>query len=146
VHTASDSAETFRPNEDHEPRRTRIRPTVSLKNRSWSTKALNAILARCGLTGFLYRRWRNYCICAAWLRLSGYSARLVQPSRAVVAAIDHDGSGILHREAGGCFGSSRQAEHLQYRSGFAVHGLGLHRRARQQRHCDQHGWQMSLAG
>ena len=35
--------------------------------------------------------------------------------------------------------------HLQYRSGFAVHGLGVHRRARQQRHCDQHGRERSLA-
>jgi hypothetical protein len=39
----------------------------------------------------------------AWLRLSGGCARLVQPPRAVVAAVDHDGSGILRRDAGGCF-------------------------------------------
>ena len=36
-------------------------------------------------------------------------------------------------------GSSRKAGHLQYRPGFAVHWLGLHGRARHQRHCDQHG-------
>ena len=36
--------------------------------------------------------------------------------------IDHDGGGILRRDAGGCFGSSRQAGHLQYRPGLAVHG------------------------
>src|SRR5258708_3310306 len=65
----------------------------------------------------------------AWLRLSGRGARLVQPSCAVVARIDHNGSGILRRDAGGCFGSSRQAGHLQYGPRFAVHGLGLHRRA-----------------
>ena len=46
-------------------------------------------------------------------------ARLVQPPRAVVAAVDHHGGGVLHRNAGGCFGSSRQTGHLQYRSGFA---------------------------
>ena len=33
----------------------------------------------------------------ARLRLSGRRARLVQPSRAVVAAVDHDGGGILRR-------------------------------------------------
>jgi hypothetical protein len=46
----------------------------------------------------------------AWLRLSGCRARLVQPSRAVVAGIDHDGSGVLRRDAGGCFGSSWQPD------------------------------------
>ena len=35
----------------------------------------------------------------AWLRLSGRRARLVQPSRAVVACIDHNGSGVLRRDA-----------------------------------------------
>ena len=75
----------------------------------------------------------------------GCGARLVQPPRAVVAAVDHHGGGVLRRDAGGCFGSSRQAGHLQYRSGFAVHEPGLHRRARQQRRCDQHGRQGRLA-
>jgi transposase InsO family protein len=57
----------------------------------------------------------------ARLGLFGCRARLVQPPRAAVARIDHDGDGVLRRDAGGCFGSSRQAEHLQYRSGLAVH-------------------------
>jgi putative transposase len=47
------------------------------------------------------------------LCLSGRCARLVQPSRAVVGRIDHHGGGVLRRDAGGCFGSSRQAGHLQ---------------------------------
>jgi len=34
-----------------------------------------------------------------------------------VAAVDHDGSGILRRNTGGCFGSSPQAEYLQHRPG-----------------------------
>ena len=34
----------------------------------------------------------------ARLRLSGRCARLVQPSCAVVARIDHDGGGVLHRD------------------------------------------------
>ena len=42
-----------------------------------------------------------------------------------MAGIDHDGIGVLRRNAGGCFGSSRQAGHLQYRPGLAVHWLGL---------------------
>src|SRR5258708_19274449 len=37
-------------------------------------------------------------------------------------------------------------EIFQYRPGLAVHRCGLHRRARQQRHRDQHGWQRSMAG
>ena len=59
--------------------------------------------------------------------------------------VDHDGGGVLRRDAGGRHGSSRQAGHLQHRPGLAVHRLGLHRRARQQRHCDQHGRQGCLA-
>ena len=35
----------------------------------------------------------------ARLRLSGGGARLVQPPRAVVAAVDHDGGGVLRRDA-----------------------------------------------
>ena len=57
----------------------------------------------------------------------------------VVGRIDHHGGGVLRRDAGGCFGSSRQAGYLQYRPGLAVHGRGLHQRARHQRHCGQHG-------
>jgi len=37
-------------------------------------------------------------------------------------------------------------DYLQHRSRLAVHERGLHRRARQQRHCDQHGRQRGLAG
>ena len=81
----------------------------------------------------------------ARLRLSGRGARLVQPSRAGVAAIDHHGSRVLRRDAGGRHGPSRQAGDLQHRSGLAVHRRGLHRRARRQRHCDQHGRQGRLA-
>jgi putative transposase len=53
----------------------------------------------------------------AGLHLSRRCARLVQPPCAVVAAVDHDGSGILRRDAGGCFGVSWQAGHLQHRQG-----------------------------
>jgi hypothetical protein len=42
--------------------------------------------------------------------------------------------------------TQRQAGHLQHRSGLAVPGHGVHRRARRQRHCDQHGRQGGLAG
>src|SRR5271166_2045883 len=62
------------------------------------------------------------CRTSRWARCGG-NANL---SRAVVARLDHDGSGILRRDAGGCLGSSRQARGLQYGPGFAVHGLGLH--------------------
>jgi hypothetical protein len=46
----------------------------------------------------------------------------------------------------GCSGPSRQAGHLQHGSGQPVHRRGLHRRAHQQRHCDQHGRQGGLVG
>ena len=82
----------------------------------------------------------------AWLRLPRRRARLVQPARAVVARIDHDGSGVLRRDAGGRLGSPRQAGHLQHRPRIAVHRRGLHRRTCQQPHCDQHGRQGRLAG
>ena len=81
----------------------------------------------------------------AWLRLSGCGARLVQSPGAVVAAVDYHGSGVLHRDVAGRFGTSRQAGHLQHRPGLAVHRGDLHRRARRQRHCDQHGRQGRLA-
>src|SRR4051794_31159862 len=32
-----------------------------------------------------------------------WKERSAQPSRAVVAAVDHDGGGVLRRDAGGCF-------------------------------------------
>jgi hypothetical protein len=55
---------------------------------------------------------------SAGVCLSGRCARLVQPSRAVVPCIDHNGSGVLRRNAGGYFGSplrscsARQTLHL----------------------------------
>lgn len=61
-------------------------------------------------------------------------ARLGNPPGAVMTAIDHDGSGVLRRDPGGSFGSSRQAGNLQHRPGLAVHWRGIHRRACQQRH------------
>ena len=81
----------------------------------------------------------------ARLRLSRRGARLVQPPRAGVAAVDHDGGGVLRRDAGGRLGALRQAGDLQHRPGLAVHWPGLHRRARRQRHRHQHGRQRRLA-
>jgi hypothetical protein len=60
---------------------------------------------------------RGFAASSIWPWLS----RLVQPPRAVMAAVDHHGRGILHRDIGGCVGASRQARHLQHRPGFAVH-------------------------
>ena len=53
---------------------------------------------------------------------------------------------FLRRDPAGCLIEARQAGNLQYGPGFAVHRNGLHRRARRQRHCDQHGRQRGLAG
>src|SRR5213595_638351 len=82
----------------------------------------------------------------ARLRVSRCRSRLGNPPGSVVAAVDHDGGGLLRRDTGGRPRSSRQARNLQYRPGLAVHRRGLHQRARQQRHRDQHGWQRSMAG
>ena len=72
-------------------------------------------------------------------------ARLVQPPRTVVAAVDYDGGGVLHRDAGGRLGALRQAGDIQHRPGLAVHWPNLHRRARRQWHSHQHGRQRRLA-
>jgi putative transposase len=50
---------------------------------------------------------------------------LVQPSRAVVAGIDHDGGSILRRDAGGCFGSSRPAGHFNTDQGSQFTGAAF---------------------
>ncbi len=46
---------------------------------------------------------------------------------AFVAAVDHDESSLLHRDAGGCPRSSRQAGHLQHGSRRPVHRIGFYR-------------------
>ena len=81
----------------------------------------------------------------ARLRLSRRGARLVQPPRPGVAAVDYDGGGVLHRDAGGRLGALRQAGDIQHRPGLAVHWPNLHRRARRQWHSHQHGRQRRLA-
>src|SRR6202008_2686850 len=67
------------------------------------------------------------------------------PPGAGVARLDHDGGGILRRDAGGGAGEARQARDLQHRSRLAVHLCRVHWRACQPRHCDQHGRQGRLA-
>ena len=81
----------------------------------------------------------------ARVRLSGRSARLVQPPGAGVAAVDHHGGDVLHRGADRGSGSLRQARRLQHRSGLAVHRCGLHQRACRPRHRHQYGRQGRLA-
>ena len=81
----------------------------------------------------------------ARLRLPRRGARLVQPPRPGVAAVDYDGGGVLHRDAGGRLGALRQAGDIQHRPGLAVHWPNLHRRARRQWHSHQHGRQRRLA-
>ena len=51
----------------------------------------------------------------ARLRLSRRRARLGDTSCFVLAVVDHDGSSLLRRDTGRCFGPSRQAGHLQHR-------------------------------
>jgi hypothetical protein len=52
----------------------------------------------------------------------------------VVAAVDHDGNGLLRGAPGRCLGSSREAGDR----------LGIHQRARQHRHRHQHGKRRSV--
>jgi hypothetical protein len=51
--------------------------------------------------------------CAGRLRLPRGGARLVQPPRTGVAAVDYDGGGVLHRNAGGRLGALRQAGNIR---------------------------------
>ncbi len=51
------------------------------------------------------------------LRLLGGRAGLVQPSRASLARLNHDGGGVLRRDAAGRACSPRQAGYLQHRQG-----------------------------
>ena len=80
------------------------------------------------------------------LRLSGRGARLVQPSRAVVAA-------SITMEAAFCVETLEDAlarhgkpDIFNTDQGSQFTGTGLHRRSIQQRHCHQHGRQRGLAG
>ena len=63
----------------------------------------------------------------AWLRLSCCGAGLGITAGSGVAGVDHDGSILLRRDAGGCFGEARQAGDLQHGSGLAVHRTRLSR-------------------
>lgn len=60
-------------------------------------------------------------------RLTG----LGNPPGPVVAVVDHDGSGLLRRDPGGCLGPSWQVGDIQHGPGLAVHRLGVHRPAHQ---------------
>jgi len=57
----------------------------------------------------------------AGLRLSRRVLDWATTSSSVVAAVDHDGGGLLRRDPRGCSGPSRQAGHLQHRPGLAIY-------------------------
>jgi putative transposase len=65
----------------------------------------------------------------AGVRIPGGDRRLVQPSGPVVARLNHDGSGFLHRGFGRSICSPRKARHLQHRSGQPIHQRRFHRPA-----------------
>lgn len=69
----------------------------------------------------------TYIPIAKGLRLPRRRARLVLAARAVVARVDHDGSVVLRRGAGGRLGEVRQACDLQHGPGLAVHLPRAHR-------------------
>jgi hypothetical protein len=48
------------------------------------------------------------------IKIGRRRSRLGEPPCAVMAAVDHDGSCVLRRGAGGGFGEARQAGYLQY--------------------------------
>ena len=81
----------------------------------------------------------------ARLRLSCRRRRLVQPPGSRLAVVDHDGSGVLHRGAGGGPGPSWQAGDLQHRSGQPVHQRRLHRRS-SQRTASRSAWMAKAPG
>src|SRR5712671_4032195 len=67
----------------------------------------------------------HLCPDGARLRLSRRRARLGDTSCSVLAAVDHDGGGLLRRDIGGCSRASWQAGNLQHRPGLAVYRCGL---------------------
>ena len=99
---------------------------ITLPNQVWAMDITYIPMAR----GFVY-----LAVVLDWATRRVLSWRLV----------DHDGGGLLCRDAGGCPGPSRQAGHLQHRPGLAVHRTGVHRRSRLQWHRHQHGRQRRLA-
>lgn len=87
----------------------------------------------------------NLCSDGSRLRLSLRRRGLVQPAGSFVAAVNHDGGGLLHRSSRGSAGPLWQTRHIQHRPRLAVHLDGLHSGAEEggNRHLD--GWQGCVA-
>ena len=76
---------------------------------------------------------------AAGLHVPGGGARLAQPLRAVVGAVEHAGQRVLRGGPGSGSGPAA-ARDLQHRSRGAVHQPGVHGTAGGGGRGDQHGW------
>src|SRR5271154_2898619 len=81
----------------------------------------------------------TYIPMARGLCVSGRGDRLVYPTRAQLAGLDHHGGELLYRGRRGGHRQARQAGDLQHRPGQPVHQRRLHRPAGRQRHPDQYG-------
>src|SRR5665213_2880745 len=66
------------------------------------------------------------CSNEAWFHVPDCGDRLVQPIRAVLAAVEHDGGTVLPGGVGGGAGPGPSGD-LQHRPGLAVHVAGIHR-------------------
>src|ERR1017187_3099225 len=89
---------------------------------------------------------RYYLHSDAWrLPIFGGGHGLVQPLRAQLGTVQHDGNRLLPGGAGSGV-PLRPARDLELRSGFAVHLGGVSRAAEEARHLDQYGWARSRPG
>src|SRR5215475_13977891 len=71
------------------------------RSRNPATRSTHTLLRGMAITRLnqVWAHGHHLYPAGARLRLSGRGARLVQPSRAVVAFVDHHGSGVLRRDA-----------------------------------------------
>src|SRR6202162_1015105 len=89
----------------------------------------------------------RYYVCsdAGWLPLPGRGDGLVQPFRAQLGTLQHDGDRLLPGRARSRF-SLRPARDLELRSGVPVHLGRISGAAEEAQHLHQHGWTRSRAG
>src|SRR5450759_2830579 len=100
---------------------------------------------RCDLAAQPSLEHRYYvCSDAGWLSLPGRGDGLVQPFRAQLGTLQHDGDWLLPGGARSRV-SFRPARDLELRSGFAVHLGRFSGAAEEAQHLDQHGWTRSRA-
>lgn len=100
-----------------------------------SASRTKACLRESGGVGSGHNLYRD----AAGVFVPGRDYRLGDPTSAVLATVEHADGGVLRRGAERGRRPVRQARHLQYRSGGAIHQRGVHQGAARSWDRDQHG-------